>query len=615
MGENAYEFGPYRLDPRKRVLACEGRPIGLTPKALDVLLVLVENRDRALDKDELLRTVWPDTFVEENNLVRNISSLRKALGARAGDHDYVVTIPGKGYRFVAPVREVALPEPPTGGEEPAPGGGLPESAAPPGRSRPAVLVLAAVLGLAVAGAGWHAWGRRAPATQLRALAVLPFDNLSAPDQDYLADGMTDVLITELTAIRFLRVISRQSVIRYRKSEEPLPRIAGALGVDALVEGTAVRDGNRVRVTARLVHAAAERQLWAGTFERDAADVLGMQSEIARAIAREVRATVTDSEQARLARPATRDAQAYDAYLRGRHFYNRRYVDGEEALLKSVRYLEEATARDPGFAAAHASLSFAYGSIAYRGIRPPWEASPRQDEHARRAVELDPQLVDAHTALAASLAWNHWDWTAAEAAFRRAVALNPGDAHARLSYSFFLLHLGRLEESLAQTVEGLRLDPFNVTQRENQVGALVGLGRIEEAVQRQREIAEIDPNAGVDGLGWLYFEAGRTDEALAEFERVGSPRGIAYARALKGDAALVRAMLRELSEREQQRYVSPIEFVRLHAVLGENDLAFARLEEAYRTRAPALAGLKWSPRYAPLRPDPRFAEMVRRLKLD
>jgi TolB-like protein/DNA-binding winged helix-turn-helix (wHTH) protein len=615
MTETAYEFGPFRLDPRKRVLVCEGREVGLTPKTFDVLRVLVENRDRAVDKGELLRTVWPDTVVEENNLARNISVIRKALGTRGGDHEYLVTIPGTGYRFVAPVREVALPaEPQASGEAPAD-----EPAVRPvrGARAAAVSLMAAVLGLALAGLGWHVWrGRARPAGELRALAVLPFANLSGPDQEYLAEGMTDVLIAELTGIRSLRVISRQSVIRYKGSKEPLPQIARALGVDAVVEGTALRGGDRVRVTVELVHAPADRQLWAETFERDAADILAVQAEIARAVAREVRATVTASEHARLTRRPRVDSQAYDLYLRGRYFFNRRSVEGEAALRRSVDYLEQAIAKDPQFAEAHANLSSSYGSLGYRGILPPWESCPRQDNHARRAAELDPDLADAHTAMASSLASCHWDWAASEAEFRRAIALNPGDAHARLWYSELLWNLGRHTESLAQSTEGLRTDPFNPILLGNTAAALDELGRHEEALRRQREIAEFEPaSIQAVGLGWSYLDMGRLDDAQAVFERAGYERGLAVVQARRGDPTGLRALLRELTERAKTQYVSPLKFAELHVLLGENDLAFSRLEEAYRTRVPALAALKLNGAYEPLHSDPRFAEMVRRLKLD
>ena len=614
MTETAYEFGPFRLDPRKRVLVCEGREVGLTPKTFDVLRVLVENRDRAVDKSELLRAVSPDTVVEENNLARNISVIRKALGTKGGDHEYLVTIPGTGYRFVAPVREVALPaEPQVSGEAPAE-----EPTIRPMRgARAAAVSLMTVLGLALAGLGWHVWrGRARPAGELRALAVLPFANLSGPDQEYLAEGMTDVLIAELSGIRSLRVISRQSVVRYKGSREPLPQIARALGVDAVVEGTALRGGDRVRVTVELVHAPADRQLWAATYERDAADILAVQSEIARAVVREVRATVSGSERARLTRRPRVDPQAYDLYLRGRYFFNRRSVEGEAALRKSVDYLEEAVARDPQFAEAHANLSSSYSSLGFRGILPPWESCPRQDIHARQAVELDPDLVDAHTAMANSLIACHWDWAGAEAAFRRAIDLNPGDVHARLWYSQLLWYLGRHAESLAQSTEGLRTDPFDPILLGNAVSALVELGRHEEALRRQREIEEFEPaSVQAGGVGWLYLDMGRLDDARAAFGRAGSERGLAYVRARGGDLAGARALLRQLTERAKTRYVSPVRFAELHALLGENDLAFARLEEAYRTRVPGLASLKSDGGFVPLRSDPRFAEMVRRLKLD
>jgi tetratricopeptide (TPR) repeat protein len=252
-------------------------------------------------------------------------------------------------------------------------------------------------------------------------------------------------------------------------------------------------------------------------------------------------------------------------------------------------------------------------MAYRGFLPPWEAAPRSDTHARRALELDPGLVDAQVA-AAALGLNQWDWAASERGFLRALELNPGDAHARLWYSLVLLHLGRHEESVAQTALGLRNDPFHPLLRDNQVRALLALGRHDEAIQLARETVELEP-ARAEFLGWVYLYAGREQDALEEFERTGSERGPAYVRARRGDPSGVRALLARLEERSQESYVSPLEFAKLLAVVGDTDQAFARLEEAYRTRAAALVGIKSIEDFASLRSDPRYADLLRRMKLE
>jgi tetratricopeptide (TPR) repeat protein len=375
-------------------------------------------------------------------------------------------------------------------------------------------------------------------------------------------------------------------------------------------------GGRVRVSAQLLGATTDEHLWAATFEREIGDVLALQADIARAVAHEVRAAVTASEQARLARRVRVDPEAYELYLRGRYFFNRRHapVDAETELRKSVKYLDQAIAKDPKLAEAHATLAFTLRVIAYRGFLPPWEAARRSEMHARRALELDPELVDAQIGVAAHLGWDQWDWAAAERGFRRAIELNPSDAHARLWYSFLLLHLGRYEESVAQSAHGLRNDPFHPLLRDNQVAALVGLGRHDEAIELARESMELEP-ARVDFLGWVYFRLGREQDALAEFERAGSERGLAYVRARQGDPSGVRALLARLEAGSKERYVSPVELAKLLAVLGDEDQAFARLEEAYRTRVPALAGIKFSDEFASLRSDPRYTDLLRRMNLD
>jgi TolB-like protein/DNA-binding winged helix-turn-helix (wHTH) protein len=518
-----YEFGPFWLDSVKRLLVRDGATVHLTPKAVEVLVVLVENRGRALEKDELMRAVWPDIVVEENNLARSISSLRKALGEKASEHRYVITIPGRGYRFVAPVREV-----PRASAEAAPGtivqlpaseqvaaaemSSPPEVPAVAPRSLPrrSLAIMATVGALATllvalgVSSGWRPRGP--PVQDLTSLAVLPFNDLSAdPEQEYLADGITDALITELTSIRSLRVISSHSAMRYKRSKQPLPAIARELRVGAVVAGTVTRSGSRVRVSAQLLSATSDQHLWAASYEREIGDVLALQTEIARAVAHEVRAVVTASEQARLARRAKVDPEAYELYLRGRYFFNRRRaaVDAETELRKSVKYLEEAIEKDPMLAEAHATLAFTYRVIAYRGILPPWEAARRGEMHARRALELDPLLADAQVGVAAHLGWDQWDWAAAERGFRRAIELSPSDAHARLWYSFLLLHQGRYEDSAAQSAHGLRNDPFHPLLWDNQVAALVALGRHDEAIERARESIELEPSR-VDFLGWVYL---------------------------------------------------------------------------------------------------------------
>jgi TolB-like protein len=479
-----------------------------------------------------------------------------------------------------------------------------------------VVGLALLAPLLAAAVAWQVWRSRQPdAGPIRSLAVLPFANLS-PDaeQEYLADGITDALITELAGIRSLRVISRQSVIRYKDSTKSLPEIARELGVDGIVEGTVLRSGSRVRVSAQVVHGPRDEHLWARSFEGAAGDMLPLQAEIARAVADGVRVKLTAPEQARLARAADVDPEAYDLYLRGRYFFNRLLVDDmETVLLKCVSYLQRAVQKDPRFAAAHGSLAFCYVPLAYFGLRPPWEATPLMEKHARKALELDPEVAEGHLALASSLFFQ-FDWAGAEAEYRKAIESNPNDAQIRQMYCYFLLTVGRFDESLAQSAQGMRIDPFYPWVSSNHVSALFELGRSEEALAEARHIVETE-TAPQSTLGLLYLQLGREQEALAEFERIGSTYGIALVQALRGDPSGLRAILGQLNEREQQRYVSPVEFATLLTALGDKDAAFARLEEAYRTKATGVHLLKTGWVFRPLRSDPRWNDLVHRLKLD
>jgi tetratricopeptide (TPR) repeat protein len=285
---------------------------------------------------------------------------------------------------------------------------------------------------------------------------------------------------------------------------------------------------------------------------------------------------------------------------------------EAVSLKCVSYLQQAVQKDPRFALAHATLAFCYIPLAQFGYLPPWEATPRIEKHARKALELDPELAEGHLALATSLFWQ-FDWAGAEAEYRKAIESNPGNAQVRMMYCWFLGTFGRWDESLAQSAQGMRIDPFYPWLSMNHARALFELGRVEEALAEARQIVEIEgPTTAF--LGLLYLNLGREQEALAEFDRAGWEEGIARIRALRGDPSGLRALLGRLHEEAQQRYVSPVYFARLHTALGEKDAAFARLEEAYRTKAPYLKHLKTEWDFAPLRSDPRWGDLVHRLKL-
>jgi TolB-like protein/DNA-binding winged helix-turn-helix (wHTH) protein len=606
-------FATFELDVRAGELHKAGARVKLQDKPFRLLAALLERPGDLVTREELCGRLWPsDTFVDFDNSLNNaVNRVRAALGDAADRPRFVETVGGYGYRFIAPVETV----PPITPITPAPPLVSPDKA--PARVwRPTfVISLALLAALLAAAASWQVWRSREPyAGPIRSLAVLPFANLSADREDeYLADGITDALITELAGIRSLRVISRQSIIRYKDSAKSMPEIARELGVDGIVEGAVLRNGTRVRVSAQVIHAPRDEHLWARSFDGGAGDMLALQAEIARAVAGGVRATLTEPEQARFAHTGDVNPEAYDLYLRGRYFFNRRGVDDlETVLLKCVSHLQQAVDKDPRFALAHATLAFCYVPLASRGTLPPSEALPRLEMHARKALDLDPELAEGHLALASSR-FLQFDWAGAEPEYQKAVESNPGDAHVRLWYSFFLLQLGRFDESLAQSTHGLRTDPFHPLLLGNSVTALADLGRVDEALARGRQMVEIEPATRAE-LGRLYLHLGREQEALAEFEGAGWEEGVARVRALRGDASGLRALLDQLHARARKRYVSPVDFAVLLTALGEKDAAFARLEEAYRTKAPGLKAVKASWEFAPLRSDPRWSDLVRRLHL-
>ena len=486
----------------------------------------------------------------------------------------------------------------------------------------------------VAALGAVLWSKLSPAPTpagIRSLAVLPLKSLSNDSEDdYFADGITEALITQLAGVRSLRVISRQSVMRYKDSNKSLPEIARELGVDAVVEGSVARSDGRVRVSAQLIHAPVDRHLWADSYERDLVDVLALQAEVAAAIAGEVRATLTAPDRARLARNRPVDPEAYDLYLRGRYFFNRRFQDDAvPTISKSVDYLEKAIAKDPQFAPAHAALAEAYAPFAHQTPIAPAAARARCSRAAARALELDPDLEQAHTALSVILE-HDWDWRGSEQELQRAIELNPNYTLARLWYSLLLLRQTHFEEALEQTELGLATDPFDPLLSSTNAAALANLGRHEEAIGRLRRFLELEPNArGVRRtLARIYVRLDRHEEAMKEYDRSGSADGVERVRAFQGHPADLRRILGELHETAQRQYVSPVVFASVYATLGDKEQALAYLTLAADTKALGLVDVVTAARFMPcfvsptmgkefdfLRSDPRFVQLRRRVKVE
>jgi TolB-like protein/DNA-binding winged helix-turn-helix (wHTH) protein/Flp pilus assembly protein TadD len=601
----------------------DGQRIPIPPKALETLVVLLENRHRVVEKDELMARVWPDTTVEEANLTQNVFVARKALGEQAGESAFILTVARRGYRFLAEAFETDNePSPPSGchprREEPAAPAEGPRRRGL--RARPTALLLLPVLTFVTFGA-WLLF-RRAPAGRpIQSLAVLPFVSLSGdPDQEYFADGMTDAVITDLAALPKLQVISRQSSMRFKGSAKPVPEIGRELGVDAVVEGTVLRSGGRLRLTVQLVHAATDRHLWAGSFERGLADVLALQAELARSVAREIEVTLNAQEQARWAHPRPVDPEAYDLYLRGRHFWGQR---SREALRKSLAFYQQAIDRDPGFAPAYAGLAIAYAPLTYWGYMAPDAARPAMEAAARRALELDPNLVEAHVGQAVVAVFS-WDWEAGEQAWRRITERSPNHATARLWYGLLLESRGRFEEALPQRRRAAELDPLSAFNDTALGDTLALLGRGEEAKARYRRSLDLDPrfpNAR-RGLGWAFIIEGRTDEGLHELERAVEASGsdplfrawLGHAYGRGGRAPAARQVLASLERDAENGYLEPLWLAYVYAGLGDLGRAFRQLDRAYEQRSPALMRAPYDPPLRPLHGDARFQDLLARMRL-
>ncbi|HXS88122.1 MAG TPA: tetratricopeptide repeat protein [Steroidobacteraceae bacterium] len=599
-----YEFGPFCLDGNKKLLWRDSEPVALTPKVLDTLLTLIELRDRVVTKDELLERVWRGTVVEEGGLARNISILRKALGEKPDQHTYIVTVPGKGYRFVADVREAA---------------GAGASAKEARASR--WLLLGGLVALAAAVLVVYLWrhppGAPAAPPAITSLAVLPLANLSGdPAQEYFADGMTEALIGNLARIRALRVVSRTSVMRFKGGTRSLPEIARALSVDAIVEGSVLRTGDRVRISVQLIHVATDAHLWAREYERDLTDILKLQGEVSRAVAEEIQVQITAEERARLASVASVDPAAYQEYLLGQHYLWR--LD-EEDLTRAIDHFEQATRLDGRYAAAYAGLSHAWWWRGVWGAKSPKQVEVQSRAAALRALELDPQLAAAHVSTGRIKFSYDWDWSGAEMDFGRALELDPNSLDAHFFEGMLFMALGRFPESIAHIERAEQLDPLSATVQSAFGRILYRARRFDEAILHLNQAIELQPEApgNYGRLADVYEEMGRYDEALAVHEKEKRVSGRAqdlspavariYARMGKADEA--RRILDLQRTRGSQWFV----LATTYAALGDKDEAFRLLFQVTEERD-ALNYVKTDPRLDSLHSDPRWQTLLRRMNL-
>jgi TolB-like protein/DNA-binding winged helix-turn-helix (wHTH) protein/Tfp pilus assembly protein PilF len=601
------EFGPFQIYPDERLLVRDGVPLALTPKAFDVLLTLVRNAGRLLAKEEILKTVWPDTFVDESNLAVQVSTLRKALNDDEGR--YIETVPRHGYRFSAAVTST----------EPSPSGARGSSRA----LRPLLLILlAAAIAVSAVFITMRSRREKLPTPhRIIAVAVLPLADLSQTEDDsYFADGMTEELITHLAQIGALRVISPVSAARYKGSQKSLKQIGDELDVGGIVTGSLIRVQERVRINVRLVDAQTERTLWADQYERPMRDVLELQNEVARSIAEQIAVTLTPGEQRRLTATRKVHPAAHDAYLKGRFYYAQQTPDG---FRRAVDSYQDAIDLDPTYASAHAGLADCFNSMGFFGILLSEDAFPRSKQLALTAVRLDPELAEAHAALAYVKSHYEWNWLEAEEGFRRAIELNPNYELARVPFGVHLAAEGRFDESIAQARRALQSNPVSRLSNIDLGWMFYFARRYDDAIAQYDKALELAPNE----IQTLEFRAdalsaaSRDEQAFEAYDAWAAAAGVSAEQraALKKafDRGGIRDYWRERVRMEEQESKEsgdfwPYRLAMLKARAGDGKGAIEWLEKAYEERSSRLLLLNVEPVFDSVREDARFSELVRKI---
>jgi TolB-like protein/DNA-binding winged helix-turn-helix (wHTH) protein/Flp pilus assembly protein TadD len=629
-------FGTYELSLRSGEMRKAGARIRVQQQPLKLLELLLERPGEVVTREELRGRIWPDESFGDFDQAVNIAiaKLRSALGDSAENPRYIETLPKRGYRFIAEVSVVEADArtkrlEPTTGDLPVPESrhqlevaGL--AVAPKRRlwlARGVSTALALVLILGTLAVWLFRSQGRAP-TGIRSLVVLPLDNLSGEaSQDYFADGMTDELITDLAQISALRVISRTSAMVYKGARKPLPQIARELNVDAVVEGTVLRSGDQVRITAQLIQAADDKHLWAESYEGNVRDTLALQNKVAAAIAEQIRIKLNPQEQAALKNARVVNPEAYESYLKGRYFWNKRTANSLKAALA---YFNQAIEEDPKYAQAYSGLADTYALLGdwQYGVMTPKEALPKAKAAAMKALELDDSLSEAHNSLAFCLDGFDWDFESAGKEFRRAIELNPGYATAHHWYSWHLSLLGRNSDAVIEMRKAESLDPLSLIINADLAELLLIARLPDESIQQSRKTIEMDANFALahNQLAQAYLEKRMFGEAIAEIQRAiqlsgGGPTctaNLARAYAASGEAATAQKLLNDLKKSSASGDPHSAEIAMIYAALGNDDQAMAWLEKSYEERF--NPGVLLRPGFDPLRSDTRFQDLVRRIGL-
>ena len=625
----------YDLDLRLRRLSRGGHALRVERIPVEILVLLVEHQGETVNRDQIVARIWgKNVFLDTDNSIRGaIRKLRQVLKDDAETPRFIQTITGQGYRFIAPITlpadETRVLVPAAGPNEgnaadPADVGA---SRGPHTRIAGRWLVLGGVALLTLLAVGYLASRHRpvaATSPKIRSIAVLPLKNLSGDStQEYLADGITEELIGRLAEIHDLRVVSRTSVMRFKENQSSIPEIGKALGgVDAIVEGSVIREGGRIRVHAQLIRAATDEHLWSESYDRDVGEVLTLESDVAQAIAGKVEVTVTGQERSRLVASRHISPEVYESYLKGQSAL--RDANDRSGFETAIRYFSEAIGKDPEFAPAYVSLADAYDSLGtvFVGASPA-ETRPKVITAARKALELDPELADAHVELA-GVYQQEWRWSDAEAEYKRALLLRPNDAVAHLGLARWLLTQGRTEEAMEWSKQARELDPLSINGT-SLAWILFSARRYDEAIRELHATLAVAPDdaQALWFLGFSLIGEGKPKDAIPPLERAvsishGSPGAIgvlarAYGHAGRREEAL--RLIDQLNRRRQKGYVPTAPFVQAYVGLGDYDQAFVWFDRAYEEKSNILQWIKVEPFPDAMRNDPRFADLLRRVGLD
>lgn len=626
ISQQEIRFGEYALDLRTGELRRNGAALKLQPQPAKVLTVLAGRAGEVVTRQELSEQVWgSETYVDfEHGLNYAIQQIRSVLEDDPKAPRFLETIPKRGYRFVA-----AVVTPGAAGQAQSQGP-APVRAPLPRLVRHKILYPAAAIALvAIVGLTWYvrsSWVGRASASQIRSIAVLPLRNLSNdPSQEYFTDGMTDELITDLAKAGGLRVISHTSVERYKGTKLSLPEIARELGgVDAIVEGTVLRSGDRVRITSQLIDGRSDQHLWADSYDRSLRDVLSTENEVSQSIAETIKLKLSPEEKAQLAaRPV--NPEAHDAYLKGRFFWNQRT---EPDLKKALDSFQQAIAKDPNYASAYAGLADTYFYLGYAwGHMPPTEAMPLARAAAQKAIELDPNSAEGHTSLATVELTYDWNFPAAEWELKRSIALNPNNEESHHVYAAVLIAIGRPDESVAEARKAVEVDPVSSSARNFLGYMLVDAGRIDEAIQEDLKTLEIDPIQAnlADTYGRLsdsYRSKGMNKEAFEEHVKFLQSVGVGAKEIDQHRRIYAEKGWRGIEENDlkwalgdwqkHHWHFTTYGIANSYARLGDKDRAFAWLNKGVELRSTILWMINADPGLASLRSDPRFAELKRKM---